>query len=310
MRAMARIDVHQHLWPEPLLRALAARSAPPRARRQGSAWRLELPGEPPSLVPADDVAARAALVHLDGLDRALVALSTALGVETLPRDEAEPLLDAWADGVAALPAELAAWAAVGLQDIEEAAADPLGRTGAVGLCLPAAALASPAAIDRLGPLLAALEDAGAPLLVHPGPAATPSDAPTWWPALADYVAQLQAAWLAFAQVGRAAHPQLRVVFAALAGLAPLHTERLEARGGPPAAHDDPGIFYDTSSYGLRALAAMAATVGLDQLVHGSDRPVIAPPDHAIDGHPLGPAAWDALTVANPARLLAPVPCIA
>jgi predicted TIM-barrel fold metal-dependent hydrolase len=302
---MARTDVHQHLWLEPLLAALAARSAPPRVRRERpGVWRLELAGEPPSWVEADDVGARAALVHLDGLDRALVALSTALGVETLPPAEAAPLLAAHAEATAALPPELAPWAAVALADPDEAAAELAIRLRtAVGLCLPAAALASTRAIERLGPVLAALERTGAPLLVHPGPAATPDDAPAWWPALTDYVAQLQAAWLAFAAAGRDAHPELRVVFAALGGLAPLHAERLAVRGGPAEAIADERLFYDTSSYGPAALTAMSLAVGQAQLVHGSDRPVVVPP--APPGV-LGPQAWQALTQSNPARLLAPI----
>jgi 6-methylsalicylate decarboxylase len=85
----------------------------------------------------------------------------------------------------------------------------------------------------------------------------------------------------------------------LAGLAPLHAERLAARGGPADVAADPGLFYDTSSYGPRAWAAMAAVVGPDQLVFGSDRPVVdaVPPD---DGGGLDP---DGLVRANVARLL-------
>jgi hypothetical protein len=311
---MTSVDLHQHLWTEPLLRALAARSSSPYVRRDGpgGGWRLVLDGEPDSLVPADDVAARARLVGADGLDRAFVALSTALGIESLPVDEAQPLLDAYAAGLADLPLQLGSWAAVALSgDIEEAAsglAQTLTPTGVwrhVGLCLPAPALASPAAVERLGPLLDVLERFAAPLFVHPGPAASPFGAPAWWPALTDYVAQLQAAWLALGTTGRAAHPTLRIVFAALAGLAPLHHERLTARGGSDAALRDRGLFYETSSYGPGALHCMADVVGLSQLVHGSDRPVVHPAGPGATG--LGPVAWEALTTANPARLLAPAP---
>src|SRR3954451_9296703 len=84
------------------------------------------------------------------------------------------------------------------------------------------------------------------------------------------------------------------------GGAPLHLERLAARGGPAERALDPLTFYETSSYGPRALDAMARVVGVDQLVHGSDRPVVAP---APAPGPLGPAAWRAMTEANPARLL-------
>jgi predicted TIM-barrel fold metal-dependent hydrolase len=171
-------------------------------------------------------------------------------------------------------------------------------SGAVGLCLPATALATPAALDRVGPLLERLERRGAPLFVHPG-AARGGDVPAWWAAMTDYVNQMHAAWHAFLDRGRAAHPELKVVFAMLAGGAPLHHERLSARGGPNPGVDR-GVFYDTSSYGGRMLDAMVRVVGIDQLVHGSDRPVVAPP---LAPGPLGPAAWEAMTRQNPARLL-------
>ena len=62
----------------------------------------------------------------------------------------------------------------------------------------------------------------------------------------------------------------------LAGGAPLLTERLAARGGPPIAERDRRVFYDTSSYGPSAIEAIAQRVGDDQLVYGSDRPVVDP----------------------------------
>ena len=69
---------------------------------------------------------------------------------------------------------------------------------------------------------------------------------------------------------------LTVLFAMLAGGAPLLSERLQARGGPPIELQDPRLFYDSSSYGPSAIEAMARRVGPEQLVYGSDRPVIEP----------------------------------
>jgi 6-methylsalicylate decarboxylase len=66
------------------------------------------------------------------------------------------------------------------------------------------------------------------------------------------------------------------VFAMLAGGAPLLSERLTARGGPPIELRDPLTFYETSSYGPVAIEATAARVGAGQLLYGSDRPVIEP----------------------------------
>lgn len=81
----------------------------------------------------------------------------------------------------------------------------------------------------------------------------------------------------------------------LAGGAPLHAERLVARGGPAAAIHDPLAWFDVSSYGPLALDAMIRAIGVDRLVHGSDRPVAAPPALAS----LGEALEHALAVTNP-----------
>ena len=119
------------------------------------------------------------------------------------------------------------------------------------------------------------------------------DAAPWWPALTSYTASLQAAWWAWADTGLVRHPRLRVVFAALAGLAPLQGERAAARGGP-AVPLVPQLFYETSSYGPQAVALMRRTVGAGQLVHGSDVPVLRGTIPQDD---------EALLRANPARLL-------
>jgi 6-methylsalicylate decarboxylase len=87
---------------------------------------------------------------------------------------------------------------------------------------------------------------------------------------------MQAAWLTFASRGRREHPDLTVVFAMLAGGAPLLAQRLATRGGPPVGLGDQRTFYDTSSHGPAAVEAMARLVGEAQLIYGSDRPVIEP----------------------------------
>ena len=244
-----------------------------------------------------DPGRRAALADSDGIDLALVALSPPLGIEALPTREAEPLLAAYHDGVAELPPAFGAWAAVGLAEPDPGAITTLLDRGFVGACLPADALDTPEGFDRLGPVLETLERHDAPVLIHPGPAHTEASArPPWWQGMTDYVAAMQRAWHAFALWGRAAHPRLRSCFAMLAGLAPLHRERLLARGG--RAVSDPDVFLDTSSYGDRAVDAVLREVGVDRLVHGSDRPVIGAADLS-----LGSAVEVALRERNPSRLL-------
>lgn len=306
---MLKVDVHQHLLPEPLIAELARRKRPPALVRRRGGWTFRVAGEPDSVLSleATDVARRGAELRRDEIDRALVALSTALGIETLPAEEALPLLDAHHLGVEALPSQFAAWGAVQLEAPAGEDVDALIERGCVGLSLPAAALADPGALERVAPLLARLEHHDAPLFVHPGPVAdsgreaAAASLPGWWPALTDYVAQMQAAWFSFLHAGRGRHPRLRILFAMLAGGAPLQLERFAARGGTVPSAPDPLVYYDTSSYGPRMLRAMVEAVGPAQLVYGSDRPVVDPRAPQLDA--LGPA----LLSANPHRLLTPEP---
>src|ERR1700712_705728 len=107
------IDVHQHLWPPALidaLRHLGGRNRSGSVRLDG--WTLHLPGEPPYEVnPAHhDLALRVA--QEEGTATALVSLSSPLGIEGMAPDVALPLLAAWHDRAAELPAPFCAWAAV------------------------------------------------------------------------------------------------------------------------------------------------------------------------------------------------------
>ena len=308
---MPRCDLHQHLWPDGLIRALAERVAPPRLRHGAGGWTLELPGEPPGAVDlADhDPVARAFEAERDGVDVVGIALSVPLGIELLPAAEAQPLLDAFHDGVAELGEPFRFWAATALSAPGAGALeiDALLDRGAIGATVPAGALASEVGLVRLSALLSRLEARDVPLFVHPGPAPSAHrGAPSWWPAMTAYVADMHAAWHAWAAWGRRSHPRLRVLFAMLAGGAPLHAERLAVRGGPADAVHDELTFFDVSSYGPRTVDAMLRVVGADRLVHGSDRPIAAPPALAA----LGPSLAHALAEANPQHLLAPDPVTA
>ena len=307
---MRKTDIHQHLWPEAFVDALTWRREPPLLRRDLSGWVLRLRDEPE--YPFDrrdhDPERRAALVAADGVQCALLAISSPLGIESLLRREAEPLLQAHNDGLLELGGPFGVWGAVPLRPPDPADVDALLAAGAVGISLPAGALSGPDALAKCAGLLDRLELRDAPLLVHPGPnpwrtwrpqAYGDGDVPGWWPGMTRYVADMNAAWHAFVAFGRPRHPRLRVVFAMLAGGAPLHAERLAARGGPAGAVADECIFYDTSSYGARTIDAVVRCVGIDQLVYGSDRPVV----DAGAVAPLGRAAHEVMVGANVARLL-------
>jgi 6-methylsalicylate decarboxylase len=294
-------DVHQHLWTEPLLAVLEQRECLPFVRRTERRCILHIAGELPSVIDLDGEQAehRADLVSADGLSRALIALSSPLGIEALPRGEAQALIDAYLDGVAALPSAFGAWGPVALEDPTGDDVDAVLARGCVGVSLPAGALGTPRSLAAIAPILERLQQRDAPLFIHPGPglherlAESSLTDPLWWPALTRYVAQMQAAWLSFTSIGRREYPRLRILFAMLAGGAPMLAERLRTRGGPIVDLRDPLTFYDNSSFGPDALRAFARIVGAEQVLYGSDRPVLEPL----------PGARDVLLWSNSARLL-------
>jgi 6-methylsalicylate decarboxylase len=291
------IDVHRHLCTPRLFEALAGRSEAPRLRREGHVWRLQVAHEPESMMPPLPEAASSAQAELraSGLDSGIIALSAALGVENLPGGPARRILDAWHADCAELPSALRAWGSLPLTEASPADVDAALADGRVGVSVPACSLVTPADLDELGPVLEQLERRNGILFIHPGPARRGQ----WMPALTAYPASLLSAWVAWAAHGRPRHPRLRVLFAALAGLGPVHAERVASRGGPAlasAALADELTYYDTSSYGRLAVQAMARVVGEDRLVYGSDRPWAGRPGE----HKLLP---DALSNANAERLL-------
>jgi hypothetical protein len=290
------IDLHQHLWPEPFVAALRARRTPPRL----DGWTLHLPGERAYAVdPAQHDPERRAAG--DDAELILVAPSAACGFDRLPPPEAAELAAAWHEGALALEPPFAAWAMAPTRAPDAAALRAALDRGAVGLELAADVLAHD--LDRIAPLLEVLDEAERPLLVHPGPAgaADGGGRPAWWSPVVPYVAQLHAAWWAWADGGRERFPRLPVCFVALAGLGPLHGERQRARGGE-GGPVDPLTFVETSSYGTMAVDAVIRVLGIDVVCHGSDRPYAEPARLAF-----GAAAQHAITSANPGRLLARLP---
>ncbi len=301
---VAAVDLHQHLWPEQLVDRLRARSRTPYLR----GWTLHTQGEAPyEIDPAHhDVTRRRNENAHDGIGLACLSLSAPLGIESLRGPSALGLLDAWHEGAAGMPEGFGAWASISSVEPDLDGLAALLERGFVGVQVPATDVRTPSGWARLAAVLEVAERAGKPVLVHPGPEAPDPDAaslPAWWPAVVGYAAQLQAAWWAWhAADVRAAHPTLRVVFAAGAGLAPVHHERYAARGGSTGAVD-PLVHVDTSSYGPQGLDALVRVLGIDALVLGSDRPYAAPVAPERWSQVGGEAAARAVRVANPRRVL-------
>ena len=289
--AMPAFDVHQHLWPEPLLSALASRRTPPRL--QGNVLELGLQGSFDVDLGAHDLQARLRDLDCDEIDVAIVSLAPTLEIELLPAAEADPLLDAYHAGILD----------VSRQSGGRIRAFAAGRVldGFAGVTVAAGALAD---LDGLATLLTELDRRRGVLFVHPGPSNSPPGAPDWWGAVVDYTAQMQAAYAAWLAGGVQRWPDLSVVFAILAGGGPFQLERLHSRGGDSRLALRPNLFFETASYGPQAIELCLETLGVGRLLYGSDAPVIdsQPTLQAVRG--FGQAVADALCRINPAMLFA------
>jgi hypothetical protein len=283
-------DVHEHLWPQSFFAALSARTQPPRLHGRAlelagaAVWELD--------VESHGLDARLALMDRSGLDRAVVSLQPTLGINALPADEARGLIETWETGILEL-----ARAASG-RIIPLAASEP--ADGFAGLCIAGAELLD---LDALAPRLDRLVERGRFLFVHPGAAATPPGAPPWWTAIVDYTAEMQAAYIAWLAAGAARWPELDVVFAILAGGAPIQLERMAARGIEERSAMLPHIWFDTATYGRRALDLAMSTFGVEPMLFGSDVPVVDPATALDVLRSFGDAVTDAVLSANPAELL-------
>jgi len=262
------------------------------------------------------MATRLGALDQAGIKRAVISLSTPLGIESLPASEASELIGAYHDGIARLAAEsggrLAAWAAAPLlaPDAGASVVDAALDRGFVGSSIASEALATPEALDAAAPLLSMLERRGRPLFVHPGPGpdtepyARDHGMPLWWTNLGVYPGLSIRAFFGWRALGAERHPDLRICFAIMAGAAPFLEERWRAFSGETRAIDR-NLFLDTASCGRLALECAMATYGVEQITFGTDIPVISPQPvtHALTG--LGAAAHEAVTERNPLRLLDP-----
>jgi 6-methylsalicylate decarboxylase len=283
------IDVHQHLWPPGFVDALAGRDAVPCL----DGTTLSSPEGTYEIDRGDDqLGSRLALLDATGIDTAVVSLQATLGLETLEATERERLEGVWEDGIL----ELAASA--GGRIVPLSVRRP--REGFAGVSVGAGDLDD---LEAMAPVLDALRGSGF-LFVHPEAGAPSPGAPPWWPALVDYTAQMQRAYFAWVAAGQVRWPDVNVVFAILAGGAPVQLERLASRGVDVRSVLYPNVYFDTSSYGRRALEVCIETFGVEQLVHGSDTPVIDPSVTLGAIRDFGESVERLITVDTPQRLLA------
>ncbi len=286
---MPTVDVHQHFWPGPFVAELARRRTPPRL--SGSTLVLE-EGTYEVELDAHDAEARLAVLDRDGIDVAVLSLQPTLGVTELPEAEKDELVGLWQDGVLELVHES--------HGRFLALAPEHPATGFVGSIVAASKMRD---VDALSSVLSELDASGGFLFVHPSAAGLTSGAPAWWPAILDYTSQMQAAYLTWLSYAQRLWPDVNVVFAILAGGGPFQLERLASRGVAVRSGLHANVFFETASYGRRAIELCIETFGVHQIVYGSDVPVIesAPTLRAVHG--FGDSVVKVITADNPTRLL-------
>jgi 6-methylsalicylate decarboxylase len=311
-----RTDIHQHLLPPALIAKLRRRRQPPLLEGDGDLPVVRLKHElgGPVDVTKHNPVERLAALDEAGIDRAVISLSTPYGIEALPAEESLDLIRTYHDGIAEVVegsnGRLLAWAAIpltagddGLAELERAL-----DAGMVGASVASEAMSTPQRVEALAPVLSLLERRGGALFVHPGPTAATEPyslepgTPKWWPNLAVYPGLSLAAFFAWRVVGAERHPRLRICFAVAGGGAPFMEERWRTFSGE-SGRIDPNLFVDTASFGRLALECMLATYGVEQVVFGTDVPVISAESVSLALSELGPAAEQAVVQRNPVRLL-------
>jgi len=242
---MARVDVHQHFWPEPVIAALSRRKEPPRLH----GTRLDLfEGSFESDLSVHDVDRRLELLDRHEIDHAVVSFPPTMGFE-----EAPELAEAYDESIL----EVTTASGGRLRPFACGAE----REGFVGTCVSAERVAREA--DAV---------TGSLLFVHPGYAPPPPPGmPPWWNAVVHYTAVMEAAYAAWIASARS---DVSAIFAIMAGGAPFQLERFHSRGD--TADVPPNVYFDTASYGRRVVDLTIEGCGADRIVFGSDAPVMDP----------------------------------
>jgi hypothetical protein len=128
-------------------------------------------------------------------------------------------------------------------------------------------------------------------------------APARWASTIDYTAQMQRAYGRWLAHGVERWPDLRTCSRSSPEVRRSSSSAAQARGFDITNALHPTIFLDTSSYGRRALEFCLATFGARQIVFGSDAPVIDSTITLAHVRSFGQAAVQALCHDNPTILL-------
>lgn len=283
------VDVHQHFLPPAFVEILRRRRSAPRI--VGAEIEI-VEGRFPFDPLQSDLESRIADLDRQGTGLAVLSLQPTFGQDALEPGERAELVAAWEEGIAEVVA-----AADGR--FAALAAGP-ARAGFVGSCVGSDAFDD---LEALGPVVESVRSLGGFLFVHPSGGRVPDDAPVWWGALAVYTAQMQASYLGWLAHGQERWPDVSIVFSILAGGGPFQLERLDSRGIDVRSVLHPNVRFDTASYGRRALELCVETYGVEQIVYGSDVPVVDASATLLAVKGFGESVEKLIRCDNPNRLL-------
>ena len=281
------VDHQWHWLPPESLRALLARTVPPRAERQDGQVAVELgPGARVTLPPAHvadlDGELEAAAAH--GID--VVVCSPVVPGEVLhlePREAAELLLEtneAIARAQREHPERFAGLAMLPLQDAAVAVEvlDAAAAAGLRGVSMLASLDGDPVASEATLPVFRRIEELGMPVVLHPATRSSTSARELGFvPEIGlGWMYQTTLAALGLIEAGVLDEcPGLRVLHPHLGGVLPYvlgRLERMAQRERPLADYLREHFWVDTVSATPGALALARETYGEERLLFGTDHP--------------------------------------
>jgi predicted TIM-barrel fold metal-dependent hydrolase len=292
------IDMHAHWRPAELVDALRARTKAPRIRRTDDGVEvLEAPrmADTPLAQAFDDAEVQLARMDRQGVSMSVLSLlGTFCWVESQPPAESGALCRQVNDGFAAIcarhPGRFAAFAALPLTDMSDAAAElerAMALPGVIGAQLPGNYFLTRTDAEAVRLLLAVANRHRAVLLIHHGP--RPGDA---FPKVGggvdnarrrngtlDMQASLSSVMVTLCLTDLlAGYPDVTVVVHNLGGNIPYEVERMDHRCLldtpeevlPSARFRAAKVAVDCNSFGPRAIEAAVALYGAERIVCGTD----------------------------------------
>ena len=290
------IDMHAHWVPKEVSALLRTRTKVPMIRRgdDGREYLHSLFRPAPIDENFDDLGARLADMDRNGYQRAVLSLTTVLGVECLPLAEALPLCrahnDAAAAACAAHPDRFSAFAAVpvadldaGLKEFERAMALP----GIIGALLPGDGFLSAKRAARFRKFFEAADRLNALFLVHYGrladdpeaPRVDNSDNPHARIGSLDMQARLSQNMVTFCMTDfLAPYPNVTVLSHNLGGNIAFEVDRMDHRSMIDRPADElpskriraAHLMVDCNSLGAKPIELAAHVFGAGKIVLGSD----------------------------------------